>query len=118
MLGTILEVRTSPDGSVVISPHGSVGMDTAVELRQVLVHTVRRVRPLRLILDLTDVPELDPINLGSVVAACELGDDHQVAVFVQNPSASLVEQLTAAGLPQQRLRHSTFPGMEAEQLVN
>ena len=106
MRGYVLEVRTSADGSVVIAPHGVVGLDKAVELRQVLVHTVRRVRPLRLILDLSDVPELDPINVGSVAAACDLGDDHQVAVFVHNPLPGLAEQLTAAGVPHQRVRTS------------
>jgi anti-anti-sigma regulatory factor len=106
MRGSVLEVRTSADGSVVIAPHGVVGLDKAVELRQVLVHTVRRVRPLRLIVDLSDVPELDPINVGSVAAACSLGDDHQVAVFVHNPVPSLAAQLTAAGVPRQRLRNS------------
>jgi anti-anti-sigma regulatory factor len=104
MYGSVLEVRTNADGSVVITAHGVLGLDSAVELRQVLVHTVRRVRPLRLIVDLRDVPELDPVNLGSVAAACGLGDDHQVAVFVHNPSVLLAEQLTAAGVPQQRLR--------------
>jgi anti-anti-sigma regulatory factor len=107
MRGSVLEVRTSSDGSVVIAPHGIVGLDKAVELRQVLVHTVRRVRPLRLIVDLADVPELDPINVGSVAAACSLGDDHQVAVFVHNPVPLLAEQLAAAGVPHQRLRNST-----------
>ena len=107
MPGSVLEVRTSADGSVVIVPHGVVGLDKAVELRQVLVHTVRKVRPLRLILDLADVPELDPINLGTVAAACGMGDDHQVALFVHNPCARLVEQLTAAGVPHQRLRQVT-----------
>ena len=102
----MLEVRTSADGSVVIAPHGVVGPDTAAELRQVLVHTVRRVRPLCLILDLTDIPELDPISIGSVAAACDLGDDHQVAVFVHNSPPLLAEQLTAAGVPHQRLRNS------------
>ena len=106
MRGSVLEVRTSADGSVVIAPHGIVGPDKAVELRQVLVHTVRRVRPLRLIVDLTDVPELDPINVGSVAAACDLRDDHQVAVFVHNPPPLLAAQLTAAGVPHQRLRNS------------
>jgi len=105
MRGSVLDVRTSADGSVVITPHGVVGLDKAVELRQVLVHTVRRVRPLRLILDLADVPELDPINLGTVAAACDMGDDHQVAVFVHNPCEALADQLTAAGVPHQRLRH-------------
>ena len=106
MRSSVLEVRTRADGSVVIAPHGTVGLDNAVELRQVLVHAVRRIRPLRLILDLADVPELDPINLGSVAAACDLGDDHQVAVFVHNPCRALAAQLTAAGVPHQRLRHS------------
>jgi anti-anti-sigma regulatory factor len=104
MESSVLEVRTSADGSVVIAPHGPIGPDKAVELRQMLVHTVRRVRPLRLILDLTDVSELDPINLGSVAAICALGDDHQVAVFVHNPRGALADQLTAAGVPHQRLR--------------
>ena len=106
MRSSALEVRTSADGSVVIAPHGSVGLDKAVELRQVLVHTVRRIRPLRLILDLSDVPELDPINLGSVAAVCDLGDDLQVAVLVHNPTNALARQLRAAGVPHQRLRQA------------
>jgi hypothetical protein len=105
-MGSSLEVRTNPDGSVLIAPHGSVGLDKAVELRQVLVHTVRRVRPLRLILDLSDVFELDPIDVGSVVAVCALGDDHEVAVFVDNPTSALARQLAAAGVPHQRLRQA------------
>jgi anti-anti-sigma regulatory factor len=104
MRSSVLEVSTSPDGSVVIQPHGSMGADTAVELRQLLVHTVRRIRPLRLIVDLAHVADLDPINLGSVVAALDLGDDHQVAVFVHNPNGRLAEQLSAAGVPRQRVR--------------
>ncbi|SDT48316.1 STAS domain-containing protein [Actinoplanes derwentensis] len=106
MRSAVLDVNTSPDGSVVIQPHGSVGPDEAVELRQLLVHTVRRVRPLRLIVDLADVRDLDPINLGSVVAACYLGDDNQVAVFVHNPNRTVAAQLHAAGVPSQRVRLS------------
>lgn len=100
-----LDVHTAPDGGVLIHLRGPVGADRAVELRQLLVHTVRRVRPLRLVIDLADVPDLDAINVGSVAAACHLGDDHQVAVFVDNPSDRLVDRLTAAGVPRQRLRH-------------
>jgi hypothetical protein len=51
------------------------------------------------------VPELDPINVGSVAAACDLGDDHQVAVFVHNPVPLLAARLSAAGVPRQRMRH-------------
>jgi anti-anti-sigma factor len=104
MANTAVEVRTGADGSVVVQPHGAMGLECAVQFRQVLVHTVRRVRPLRLILDLGDVSHMDPINLGTLAALCDLADDHHVAVFMDNSSAAIAVQLTAAGVPPQRLR--------------
>ena len=101
---SVLDVRTEPDGSVVIRPHGVIGVDHAVQLRQVLVHTVRKLRPLRLVLDLADVHDLDPINVGTLSAICGLGDDHQVIIFMDNSTAGIAELLTAAGVPAQRLR--------------
>ncbi|MFI5938486.1 STAS domain-containing protein [Actinoplanes sp. NPDC051494] len=104
MSNTAVDVRTDHDGSIVVQPHGAMDLDCAVHFRQILVHTVRRVRPLRLILDLTDVPDMDPINLGTLAALCDLADDHQVAVFMEHSSATMATQLTAAGVPPQRLR--------------
>lgn len=99
-----VEVSTGPDGSLVLQPHGAIGLDDAVELRQTLVHAVRHLRPLRLILDLEDVSELDPVNLGTLAAVCTLGDDHQVVVFVDRSSTVIAGQLAAAGVPSPRLR--------------
>ena len=104
MGSTALDVRTDADGSVVIRPHGLVGLDHAVELRQVLVHTVRKLRPLRLVLDLADVSGLDPINIGTVSAVCDIADDYSVAVFVDCRSSVIAGQLTAAGVSPERLR--------------
>jgi len=104
MRSSAFAVRTATDGSIVVRPHVTVGADRAVELQQMLVHTLRKVRPLRLILDLGDVFELDPINVGTLAAACELGDDQHVVVFLDNSPAHLAAQLTAAGVPHQRLR--------------
>ena len=104
MHGSPLEVRIGDDGSVIVRPCGPVGLDDAVELRQALVHAVRKMRPSRLFIDLAEVTELDPINLGTLAAVCGLGDDHHVAVFLDNPSAAIAAELTAAGVPQQRLR--------------
>jgi anti-anti-sigma factor len=101
-----VDVENRPDGDVVIQPHGEVGADAAHELRRLLVHAVRRMRPSRLILDLGDVSHLDPINLGTLVAACVICDDQRVAVFVDNPPASLAGQLTAAGVPPRLIRHT------------
>ncbi|GAB1640596.1 hypothetical protein KRMM14A1259_10190 [Krasilnikovia sp. MM14-A1259] len=99
-----LDVETGPDGSLIVRPHGLLGPDRAVELRQLLVHSVRKVRPLRLVLDLADVSGLDPINVGTLSAVCGLGDDHQVIVFLDRASPGMADALTAAGVPRQRLR--------------
>jgi anti-anti-sigma regulatory factor len=90
----------------VIHPGGVLGGDNAVELRRTIVHAVRRLRPLRLVVDLRDLHELDAINLGTLAAACHVGDDHHVAVFLDHPSPAIAERLTAAGVPVHRLRHS------------
>ncbi len=105
MTDALVDVETAPDGSLIIQPHGVLDADDAVELRRTLVHTIRRIRPLRLIFDLHDVHHLDPINVGTLVAACHLGDDHHVAVFLDHSSAAIAGQLTAAGVPRHRLRH-------------
>ena len=109
MAGAAVDVRTLPDGSLVITPHGAMGLDRAVELRQTLVHAVRHLRPLRLILDLSDVSELDPINLGTLAAVCGLGDDHHVVVFLDHSSTLIADQLIGAGVPPQRIRHIGRP---------
>ena len=58
-------VGTSPHGSVVVRPHGVVGLDDAVKLRKLLVHSMRKVRPLRVVADLDGVSALDAINVGT-----------------------------------------------------
>jgi anti-anti-sigma factor len=104
MPNTSVDVQTGVDGSLVVQPHGAMDSDCAVHFRQVLVHAVRRVRPLRLILDLGDVSDMDAINLGTLAALCDLADDHHVVVFMDNSSAAIAVQLQAAGVPPQRLR--------------
>jgi anti-anti-sigma regulatory factor len=87
---------------------GVLGDEDAVELRHSVVHVVRHLRPFRLVVDLRDVSEIGPINLGTLSAACHLGDDHQVAVFVDNSSPLLADQLAAAGVARHRLLHAGF----------
>ena len=105
MTDPTVDVQTSADGTLVVRPHGCVGYECALELQQTLVHSVRRVRPLRLVLDLADVAELDPVNIGTLAAVVGLADDHRVAVFVDGPSSAIAVRLTAAGVPPQRLRN-------------
>ena len=104
MTDVAVTVETSPDGSLVLRPHGELDAGAAVELSQLVEHAVRHVRPLRLVFDLDDVDGLDPLSRGAFAAACHLGDDHHVAVFVDNTSTTVAEQLAAAGVPLHRLR--------------
>ncbi|MET0416894.1 MAG: STAS domain-containing protein [Actinoplanes sp.] len=104
MSNFVVEVRTEPDGSVVVRPDGALDTDCAVEFRQILVHTVRKVRPLRLVLDLSGVTAVDPINLGTLAALCDLADDHHVVVFLDGSSAEITAELRAAGVPPPRFR--------------
>lgn len=106
MLDAQVRVSTTEDGSVVVKPCRA---DCVVEFQQALVHAVRKLRPLRLIIDLDDTSAVDPISLGSLAAVCGLGDDHQVAVFVDYSSAAVAAQLMAAGVPPQRLRQVVRP---------
>lgn len=105
MTGAMVHLVTSPDGTLVIRPHDILDASDAIELRRTLVHVVRRLRPRRLVLDLHGVRHLDSINLGVLAAACHLGDDHQVTVFLDHSNAIIAEQLAAAGVPYHRLRH-------------
>ncbi len=106
MAGATVDVATTTDGTLIIQLHGTLDADDAVELRATLVHAVRRLRPLRLVLDLHDVQALDAINVGTLAAACQLGDDHGVAVFVEAASRKIAEKLTKAGVPRHRLREA------------
>jgi anti-anti-sigma regulatory factor len=105
MTGESVGVTNSADGTLIIQPRGTLDAEDTVELRRALVYAVRHVRPLRLVVDLRDLHDLDPINLGTLAAACLLGDDHKVAVFLDRSSAVIAGQLAAAGVPRHRLRY-------------
>jgi anti-anti-sigma regulatory factor len=65
MRTSALDVATCADGTVVVRLHGDLRQEAAIEFRQVLVHTVRKVRPIRLVLDLVEVSSLDSIKSGN-----------------------------------------------------
>lgn len=100
----MVDMATRSDGTVVLHPRGVLGTDNADELRRVVVHTIRHLRPARLLIDLSDVDDLDPINLGALAAACEIGDDHHVAVLIDHSSPAIAARFIAAGVAAERLR--------------
>jgi anti-anti-sigma factor len=104
MPGSGVKTETRSDGTVIVHPHGDLDPDGAERLRRLLVHAIRHVRPHRLILDLGDLGDLDPIDIGTLAAACTLGDDHRVDVYLDNSPSDLAARLAAAGVPRARLR--------------
>jgi anti-anti-sigma factor len=105
-----VDVRTDAEGSLVIRPHGDLDPECAVPFRQTLVHAVRKIRPLRLIVDLAEVTAIDPINLGTIAALCGLADDHRVVVFLRHVAAEIADDLRAAGVPPQRFGNDLVCG--------
>ena len=105
MAGVTVAVDNNSDGTLVIQPRGVLDADDAVDLRRTLVRAIRHDRPLRLVLDLREVHGLDPINIGTFAAACDLGDDQCVPVFLDYPSSAMADRLVTAGVPAHRLLH-------------
>jgi anti-anti-sigma factor len=97
-----VDVATDADGSLVVRPSGVMDSECAVQFRQVLVHAVGKLRPLRLIVDLAGVSAIDAINLGTLAALCDLADDHHVVVFLRDAPDDMAADLRAAGVPPQR----------------
>lgn len=109
MVGPMIDAHTDTDGTLIIQPRGTLDPETAPHLRRTLVHVLRHIRPPRLIVDLHEVQDLDPISLGTLVAATELGDEHQVAVYLDHSSVTIAGRLRAAGVDTHRLRHVGVP---------
>jgi anti-anti-sigma regulatory factor len=104
MANTSVELRTDQDGTLVVRPLGAVDDGSAQVFRQMLIHAVRRVRPLSLVVDLRAVPSVDPLHLGTLSALCELADEQHVRVIVAVNDPLLAIQLRAAGVPRQCVR--------------
>jgi anti-anti-sigma regulatory factor len=110
MTGTPLEVGTGHDGTLTIQPHGHLTLTDSAALRHLLVRAIRHDRPRRLSLDLGDVGDLDPISLGTIAAACHLGEDSHIPVFLDNASTAVAAKLAGAGVPPDRIRHTSASG--------
>ncbi|MDR7278051.1 STAS domain-containing protein [Catenuloplanes atrovinosus] len=101
---SLVDIERGDDGTLVVVPHGTVGAEHAGPLRRILVQAFRRERPSLVILDLADVAAVDPINLGTLIAAGEIAADQRVPIYYDNPPPILAGQLAAAGIPHQHVR--------------
>jgi anti-anti-sigma regulatory factor len=103
MAASTLEVITVPDGTLVLHPHALLADDDASQLRHALIHAIRRVRPLRLVLDLGDVLDLGPLSLGALAAACHVGDARHVMILFDNCTPEVAALLMSAGVSRHRI---------------
>jgi anti-anti-sigma factor len=98
-----VETRTEADGTLVIHPRGVLDADRAVPFRQLLVRAVRKIRPRRLVVNLGDVHIRDAIHFGTLIALCDLADDHRIAVVLADPTVEVRSVLLAAGVSPERI---------------
>jgi anti-anti-sigma factor len=84
--------------TVVVKLRGVVDERDTPRLRRVLVDLIMRRRPRQLVVDLTRATTVDPLAIGTLVAAHDAAPDMRVAFAVRRPNPSVAAQLVRAGL--------------------
>jgi anti-sigma B factor antagonist len=92
-------VRTQRSGdSVVVEVRGALEADTVGAMRSVLLDTIASWKPKRLTVDLRNVPFMDSVGIGTLVAGSNATRDAGGTFEVRNPSPFVHRLLHITGL--------------------
>jgi anti-anti-sigma factor len=94
----LVSTRRLADGTVVVDIRGELDSATANQLRDVLVDTVSRVRPVRVQADLLHVTFMDSMGIGALAAGRNAAEAVGVPFEVVNPGPFVASQLRMLGL--------------------
>jgi anti-anti-sigma factor len=88
------------DGTVEISPHGDVDVDTAHEVRDAVAAVLARahVRPARINLNMSRVSFIDSVGISALVASFQTAAVSGVKLAITQPSRFVHRQLWVTGL--------------------
>jgi anti-anti-sigma factor len=86
------------DGGVVVEVRGEIDLACADRLREELVDTVTRLRPVRLVVDLMHVTFIDSTGVGALVAGRNAAQTLGIRFSVRRPSTFVIAQLRQTGL--------------------
>jgi len=94
----LLSTRRLADGTVVVEIRGELDSSTADQLRDVLVDTVTRFRPVRVQADMMHVTFIDSTGIGALAAGRNAARALGVRFEVHNPGPFVASQLRMLGL--------------------
>ena len=94
----VMTTRRQADGAIVIDVRGSLDAATVDALRETLLGTLQKERPLTLIVDLTYVTFMDSQGIGTLVTGSNEARETGTRFILRNPSEFVHSQLRVTGL--------------------
>jgi anti-anti-sigma factor len=94
----VMTTRRQADGAIVIEVRGSLDAATVDLLRETLVGTLQRERPVVLVVDLTFVVFMDSVGIGTLVSGYNSAREVGTRFVLRNPSEFVHRQLRVTGL--------------------
>ncbi|MBM2622663.1 STAS domain-containing protein [Actinoplanes sp. LDG1-06] len=94
----VMTTRRQADGAIVVDVRGSLDAATVGALRETLLGTIQRERPVTLIVDLTFVTFMDSQGIGTLVTGYNVAREVGTKFVLRNPSEFVHRQLRVTGL--------------------
>jgi len=94
----VLTTRRQADGAIVVDVRGSLDAATVDAVRESLLGTLQRERPITLIVDLTFVVFMDSMGIGALVKGYHAAREVGTRFVLRNPSEFVHRQLRVTGL--------------------
>lgn len=94
----VMTTRRQADGVIVVDVRGSLDAATVGALRETLLGTVHRERPMTLVVDLTYVTFMDSQGIGTLVTGYNAAKEVGTKFVLRNPSEFVHRQLRVTGL--------------------
>jgi anti-sigma B factor antagonist len=86
------------DGAAIIDVRGELDVTTVSAFRTLLVDTITRQRPARVVVDMLRVTFMDSTGIGALVVGYNTAHEIGAEFVVQNPSTFVLRQLHITGL--------------------
>jgi anti-anti-sigma factor len=86
------------DGAAIIDVGGELDVTTVSAFRALLVDTITRQRPARVVVDMLRVTFMDSTGVGALVVGYNTARDFGAEFVVRNPSPFVLRQLHITGL--------------------
>lgn len=94
----VMTTRRQADGAIVIDVRGTLDAATVDALRETLVSTLQRERPISMTVDLTYVTFMDSHGIGTLVTGYNAAREVGTRFVLRNPSEFVYRQLKVTGL--------------------